>query len=100
MHVRRRRRFRAGDDQLAAHAQVDEQRRLVVERQPQELAPPAGARDRAVDQASGELPLPARLAAHRAVAQHPRTSDAPASDVRIEAQADGLDLGEFRHPSP
>ena len=58
------------DQDLAAHAEVAEQRVAVVERQPEVLAAAAGRLDPAAGQRRGEAGRAARVTAHRTRVQH------------------------------
>ena len=82
--------------QLAGHAQVDDEHRVVVERQQQELAAPAGA-----GEARGRTRRPASSAGDwRRTVRRPSTRtevDRATDDGGLEAAADRLDLGKLGH---
>ncbi len=87
------------DEELTAHAEVSEQRVAVVERQPEVLAPPAGALDPATGQRGGEALRAARVAAHGPRVQHLDAGDGAAHRVPLEAHAHHFDLGQLGHQS-
>ena len=85
------------DEELTAHAEVSEQCVAVVERQPEVLAPPAGALDPATGQRGGEALRPARVAAHGPRVQYLDAGDGAAHCVPLEAHAHHFDLGQLGH---
>ena len=99
-HVRRQRAVRFPDEHLAAHAEVGEHRFCVVEGEPEVLAPAFGALEVAAGHGGGEAKRPRGITAHRARVEHLHVLDRAADDEALQALADGLDLGQFRHGKP
>ena len=85
-----------GPLQLAAHAQVDDQGRAVVEAEQQVLAGPVDRLDGVALEPGAEL-LGARVATDRAPVAHLDRLDLPADDLALEVAPDGLDFGKLRH---
>ena len=87
-------------EQLAAHAQVRDQRRAVVERQPQELAAPHRRHERPALQAPDEGPGSPGLPAQRPGVEDLHPLDAPPQDVTGQPGPHRLDLRQLRHGAP
>ena len=87
-----------GDQQLAAHPQVDHQLVAGVEREQEVLPAPVGGGDRRAGQAVDRLPA---RDVRRTVRSRPTSTafDAPADDEAVEAAPDRLDLGQLGHRS-
>jgi hypothetical protein len=85
------------DQELAAHPQVREQRLAVVEGEPEVLAAPFGAQERAACHRGGEPVWSRKVAAHRPRVHDLGRGDRAAHDVLLNPGADGLDLGQFWH---
>jgi hypothetical protein len=85
------------DQQLAAHAEMGEQRdvrvRLVGQLEPQVLAPALGRGDRAPGEPAGEVGRAEQVPPDRPRVEHPDGRDRAAGDMPIEACAHHLDLG-------
>jgi hypothetical protein len=78
---------------LTRHAEVPDERRVVVERQPEVLAPPPGAHDRATGELGGEVERAGHVPAYRARMQHLYRLDPAAGDPFVQAQPHRFDLG-------
>ena len=97
--VRRQRPVRLADQQLAAHAQVGRaarRRRRGSHRYLPRRRAPATARPAS---AGGEVGGAGQVPADRARVQHLDGRDGAAGHPALQAAADGLDLGQFRHAS-
>ena len=95
--VRRQRAVGLAHQQLPAHAQVGEERLVVIQGEPHVLAAAFGAGERAADHRGGEAGRASGVTADGARVQHRGGGDGPAEHVAFEARADGLDLGQLRH---
>ncbi len=82
--------------QLAAHPEMDDERRAVVEGEQQVLAGTVDRLDRVALEQGAEL-LGARVASHRAPVSDLDRLDLPADDFALEVTPDGLDFGKLRH---
>ena len=85
-------------EELAGHAQVDDEHRIVVERKEQKLAPAARHRDAAPDKLARQIF--AGLAPHRSAPGYLDLGDAPVDHCALEAAPDRLYLGELGHLGP
>ena len=91
--------------QLAAHAEMAEQRRAAGlpgdagggQRQPQVLAAPARAQHGPAEQPRDHVVRAGEVPAGGARVQHLRGGHRPAGDPPVQAAADDLDLGQLRH---
>lgn len=84
--------------ELAAHSQVSDQCLLIIQWQPQILAPASRSGKRAALQSGGKTCFAARLAADRAWVQDPNGADRPAGDRLSQSPTNHLDLRKFGHP--
>jgi hypothetical protein len=96
-HVRGQRAVRITDQHLAAHAEVRQQRLVVIECEPEVLTAAFGVLDRASRQGSREPVRARRVAAHGARMEHLGGGNGTSGHVELQALADGLYLGQFRH---
>jgi hypothetical protein len=98
--VRREGTVRVADRELAAHPQVGEERFGVVQGEPEVLAAPFGAKERAADHRGGEPVGAGDVSAHRPRVEDLGSRDRATHDVAFNPGADGLDLRQFRHRRP
>ena len=87
-----------GEQQLAAHAQVDHQRRRRCRASPTRYLPRRSTAMIVVPVRPSIRPW--RGPPHRALAADLHRLDAPPDDPVLQAAADGLDLGQLRHGGP
>ena len=85
--------------ELAGHAEVGQQRVLVVERQPQELAAAPRRGQGSAAKPLGEVDGAGDVAADRAGCEDVDIDDLGVEDVAFEALSDDLNLGELGHGS-
>jgi hypothetical protein len=83
--------------QLAAHAEVADDRVAGVEREPEVLAAAGHVEDRAAGQHGDEMRVAGQMAADRAGVVHLDGRDGPAGHPLGQALPDGLDLGQLGH---
>src|SRR5205807_7187580 len=88
-----------GPQELAAHAQVNDQDAAAVQAQQQLLALAGDAPDLARLQLGDEVLL-VLVPADGAHPRHVDGADLPARDLPVEVPPDGLDLGQLRHREP
>ena len=87
----------AAHEELAAHAQMGGQRAAVIQRQPQELAPPYGRGHRPPGELTGEGPGTAGLAAQGARIEDLDRLDRTTDQIAGQSGAHGLDLRQLGH---
>jgi hypothetical protein len=89
------------DQELAAHAEVGEDRLTgVLQGQPQVLAAAAGRADAVALQAVGEVVGAGDVPAHGARVQDLGVGDGAVGDPALQAAPDDLDLGQLGHGIP
>jgi hypothetical protein len=71
--------------------------RVIVEDDPEVLAPAFGAPEVAAGHGGGEAERPRGVTAHGARMEHLRVRDRAADHEAFQTRADGLDLGQFGH---
>jgi hypothetical protein len=98
--VRGERTVRVADQELTAHSQVREERFRVVQGEPEVLAAPFGAQERATGHRGGEPVRAGNVTAHRPRVEDLGGRDRAAYDMAFNPGADSLDLRQFGHGRP
>ena len=85
------------EQHLPTHAEMDDQRRAVIERQPQVLPASSRADDARIEQPRSQIGGSGLVAAHRTRVVHPDGADGLVNDMCVQPPTNDLDFGKLRH---
>ncbi len=85
------------EQHLPAHTEMDDQRRAVIERQPQVFPASTRADDPRIEQPRRQIGGSGLVTAHRAQMVYPDSADGLVDDVCVQPPTNDFDFGKLRH---